>query len=59
MRFRRLRQLIRLYLEAKQDKKDNLLIEPEEIEGEEKEEFSAGGVAGAAVVRPRRKSTKK
>tara|TARA_Y100000591_G_C21756213_1_gene657513 strand:+ start:970 stop:1149 length:180 start_codon:yes stop_codon:yes gene_type:complete len=59
MRYRHLRQLIRLYLESSQKKKDDLLVEPEEVEGEEQKEFSAGGVAGAPAVSRRRNSNKK
>ena len=59
MRYRHLRQLIRLYLEASQKRKDKLLIEPEEPEGDEQKEFSAGGVAGAPAVSRNRISKKK
>lgn len=59
MRYTHLRQLIRLYLEENQKTKDNLLVEPEEIEGEDQKEFSGGGVAGAPAVSRKRISKKK
>lgn len=59
MRYRHLRQLIRLYLESNQKKKQDLLVEPEEADGEDQKEFSAGGVAGAPAVSRRRYSKKK
>ena len=59
MRYTQLRQLIRLFLRETKKSKDDLLIEPEEVDGEEKNEFSAGGVAGAPAVSRRRTSKKK
>jgi len=58
MHYKNLRQLIRLYLLEHPDNSD-LLVEPEEVEGEEQKEFSAGGVAGAPAVSHKPKSKKK
>ena len=58
MSYKNLRQLIRLFLIEKLEK-DDLLIEPEEVEGEDQNEFSAGGVAGAPAISNRQKSKKK
>jgi hypothetical protein len=58
MRYKNLRQIIRLFL-IEQLEDDDLLVEPEEIEGDSKEEFSAGGVAGAPAVSRKRNFKKK
>ena len=59
MRYRHLRQLIRLYLETNKKRNNKLLIEPEEPTGEDQKEFSAGGVAGAPAMSRKRISKKK
>ena len=43
-----LRSLIRFILES-EEKKEDLLLEPDEIEGDEEQEASSGGVAGVSV----------
>lgn len=61
MQVKTLREIIRLYILEVSKKKKDLLTEPqkhEEQEDEQKNEFSAGGVAGAPSVRRKKPNYK-
>lgn len=44
-----LRKIVRFLVEKEIKEKDELLTEPDEVEGREEKESSGGGVAGATV----------